>query len=63
MIHAREDTRMKPLKRLWQWYKDRRIERQAFKEHRSDEYHRPQSTPVATGLEKVSRFAPRPPLI
>jgi hypothetical protein len=54
---------MKPLKRLWQWYRERRIERQTFKGHRSDAYQRSQGTAPGTGLEKVTRFARRPPVI
>jgi len=54
---------MKPLKRLWQWYRDRRVERQILKGHRGDEYQRSQGTAPVTGLEKVTRFARRPPVI
>src|SRR5262245_44159183 len=60
---AREYTLMKPLKRLWQWYRDRRVEHQALKGHSGDEHHRSQSPPPVTGLEKVTRFARRPPVI
>ena len=60
---SREHTLMKPLKRLWQWYRDRRVERQTLKGHRGDEYHRSQGTAPVTGLEQVTRFARRPPVI
>ena len=51
------------LKRLWQWYSDRRVERQILKGHSGGEHHRLQGTPPVTGLEKVARFARRPPVI
>jgi hypothetical protein len=54
---------MKPLKRLWQWYRNRRVERQTLKGHSGDEHYRSQGTPPVTGLEKVTRFARRPPVI
>ena len=51
------------LKRLWQWYSDRRVERHILKGHSGGEHHRLQGTPPVTGLEKVARFARRPPMI
>jgi hypothetical protein len=54
---------MKTLKRLWQWYRDRRVERHTLKGHSGDEHHRSQGTRPVTGLEKVTRYARRPPVI
>ena len=58
-----EHSLMKTLKRLWQWYRDRRIERHTLKGHSGDEHHRSQGTRPVTGLEKVTRYARRPPVI
>ena len=60
---SREDTIMNPLKRLWQWYRDWRVERQILKGHGGSEPHRYQGSPPVTGLEKVIRFVRRPPVI
>ena len=54
---------MKPLKRLWQWYRDRRVERHTLKGHRGDEDQHSKGTAPVTGLENVTRFARRPPVM
>ena len=47
---------MNPFKRLWQWYKDRRIERQLFKGSRVDESNRSQSTTPSVGIAEDARL-------
>jgi hypothetical protein len=57
---------MNPLKRLWHWYRDRRVERHILKGHDVGEQHRSQGTPPETPREKTVRFAGRrvwPPTI
>ena len=53
---SREDTVMNPLKRLWQWYKDRRLERQMIKGHRGGESHRSQATTPIVGIAEDARL-------
>lgn len=48
---------MNSIKRLWHWYKDRRIERQALKGHdMSDGHHRSQSTTPIVGIAEDARL-------
>jgi hypothetical protein len=47
---------MNLFKRLWHWYKDRRIERQLFKGQRVDEAHRPQGTTPIVGIAEDARL-------
>jgi hypothetical protein len=47
---------MNPFKRLWQWYKDRRIERQMFKGSRVGESNRSQSTTPIVGIAEDARL-------
>ena len=57
---------MNPLKRLWQWYRDRRAERHILKGHGVVEPHHSQGTSPVTPREKMVRFAGRrvwPPVI
>jgi len=53
---SREDTVMNPLKRLWQWYKDRRIERQGLKGRWGDEPNRSQSATPIVGIAEDARL-------
>jgi len=48
---------MNPLKRLWHWERDRRVERQTLKGHGMSEHHRSQDTPPGTHWEEEDRFA------
>jgi len=50
---------MNLLKRLWHWYRDRRVERHILKGHDVGEQHRSQGTPPVTPREKMVRFAGR----
>ena len=47
---------MNPLKRLWQWYKDRRIERQMLKGHWAGESNRSQATTPIVGIAEDARL-------
>jgi hypothetical protein len=53
----REHSVMNLLKRLWQWYRDRRVERHLFKGHGFGESHRSQGTTPVTHWEEEPRFA------
>ena len=47
---------MNPFKRLWQWYKDWRLERQMFKEYRVGESNRSQATTPIVGIAEDARL-------
>ena len=47
---------MNPLKRLWQWYKDRRIERRALKGHWVGEPTRSQGATPIVGIAEDARL-------
>jgi hypothetical protein len=47
---------MNPFKRLWQWYKDRRIERHMFKGRRGSDPTRSQGTTPIVGIAEDARL-------
>jgi hypothetical protein len=48
---------MNPIKRLWQWYRDRRVERQALKGHDGGSGpHRSQGTTPIVGIADDARL-------
>jgi hypothetical protein len=47
---------MNPLKRLWQWYRDRCIERRALKGHDAGGGNRPQGTTPIVGIAEDARL-------
>jgi hypothetical protein len=47
---------MNPIKRLWQWYSDRRIERQALKGHGGSEPNRTQGVTPIVGIAEDARL-------
>src|SRR5262245_4868125 len=53
---SREETIMNPLKRLWHWYKDRRLERQGLKGQWSGEPNRAQGTTPIVGIAEDARL-------
>jgi hypothetical protein len=64
-MHAKPDVLAEPpgsftmnlLKRLWQWYRDRRVERHRLKGYGFGESHRSQGTTPVTHWEEEPRFA------
>jgi hypothetical protein len=47
---------MNPLTRLWQWYRDRRIERRLLKGHDVGEPNRPKGTTPIVGIAEDARL-------
>ena len=47
---------MNPIKRLWHWWRDRRIERHALKGHDGGEPNRPKGTTPIVGIADDARL-------